>query len=456
MKIRLGLLTAALPLALYAQSGGQDTTKIKTPTAPETVDRVVAVVNSQPILMSQVRARAFSSDKYRDQLSAVAKDSVAQEKLMRQVLDELIDEELLVQKAAELKVEVNEAQIKQAADNQIKTIRGQYASDTEFMAALKETGFGSLDEYQRLFIESYRREALQYRVVQSLQRTLRPVLVTDSEVTAGIERRKEELKTRPQLVSFLRIVVLPRPSEAARAKAKAKAESLLAELKRGANFDEMVKRETMDPTTRDSLGRLGWFRQGHLVPEYEAVAYKTKPGHVASVIAESRFGFHIIRTNRMRPGEINTSHILITAPVDSSDVRIARARADTAATLWRAGVSFDSLVKRFHTEPVIEKGIPNPVILDSIPRMLGVSEQQAPYPLMLRRLKPGDVSDSFASKEPNFEQGFVVVKILTMTPKGDLTSTETREMVRENLQQAHSLRLLLDELRRNAYVSVRM
>src|SRR5207247_110270 len=60
--------------------------------------------------------------------------------LARTVLGELVDEEILVQKAKELKLEVTDADITAGADRQIKQVRGQFRSDDEYRNELKRLG----------------------------------------------------------------------------------------------------------------------------------------------------------------------------------------------------------------------------------------------------------------------------------------------------------------------------
>ena len=66
----------------------------------------------------------------------------------------------------------------------------------------------------------------------------------------------------------------PRPRRAR----SAQADSIVLELRRGADFATAAKRFSQDPGSKDQGGSLNWFRRGVMVPEFERVAFALKPG----------------------------------------------------------------------------------------------------------------------------------------------------------------------------------
>jgi peptidyl-prolyl cis-trans isomerase C len=89
-------------------------------------------------------------------------------------------------------------------------------------------------------------------------------------------------------------------SRGADGKAREKAEALLAQIKGGASFDELARKESADLATAGKGGDLGWISAGSVVKEFEAAlaALKT-PGELAPVV-ETQFGFHVIRLDERR------------------------------------------------------------------------------------------------------------------------------------------------------------
>jgi peptidyl-prolyl cis-trans isomerase SurA len=437
---RLTVVGAFVPVLLGAQNPATAARPIP-PSLP--IDRVVAIVGDQPVLWSEVLT---AINQRRAQGLQLPPDSAAQTALARGVLGELVDEEILVQKAKEMKLEVSESEIASAADRQIKQVRAQFKSDEEYRNELRKAGLGSPEEYRRSLVEQYRRQNLQQKAFAELRKKAKPVNVTEEEVTAAFERSRADLQKRPATVTFRQIIVAPHASVAAKAKAKARADSLLAEIRKGGDFEQIAKRESMDPGTKQLGGDLGWNRRGSgLVPEFERMLFALRPGEVSPVI-ETAFGYHIIRVDRVQAAEVKARHILIAPVIDSADVATAKIEADTVAAQWRRGVPYDTLVAKHH-DPTEEKGVLQPFPRDSLP---------ASYLGALTGAKAGDITDPFQLANPRGQPKYAVLQIVTATDAGEYNQSEIREQIRAQLSEEHSIRQLLDDMRKQTYVSIRM
>ena len=92
--------------------------------------------------------------------------------------------------------------------------------------------------------------------------------------------------------------------QGATAESRAKAEKLLAELKAGANFEELAKTNSADPGSAAKGGDLGFFPKGRMVKPFEdALNALQKSGDLSGVV-QSDFGFHIIRLEERQPAGI--------------------------------------------------------------------------------------------------------------------------------------------------------
>jgi peptidyl-prolyl cis-trans isomerase SurA len=431
---------ALLPAALLAQTPAASSGPVP---AALPIDRVVAIVGDQPLLWTDVLT---AINQRRAQGLQLPTDSAQQAALAKTVLGELIDEEILVQKAKELKLEPSESDIAASVDRQIRGIRAQFKSDDEYRTELKNAGLGTPDEYKKALTEQYRRQNLQQKAFAELRKQAKPVNVSDSEVTAAFEQSRAELQKRPPTVTFRQIIVAPHASAAAKAKAKAKADSLLVEIRNGGDFEQIAKRESMDPGTKALGGDLGWNRRGSgLVPEFEAMMFALRPGEVSPVI-ETAFGYHIIKVDRVQTAEVKARHILIAPVIDSADVAAAKVEADSVAAQWRRGVAYDSLVAKHH-DPTEEKGVLQPFNRDSLP---------ASYQAALSGAKAGTITDPFQLANPRGQPKYAVVQVVTATDAGEYNPSEIRDQIRAQLADERSVRQLLDELRKQTYVSIRM
>jgi peptidyl-prolyl cis-trans isomerase SurA len=300
---------------------------------PVPLDRIVAVVGDQPITRFDLQERILQ----RQQLGQrPPTDPAGLHQYQLQLLNEMIDEELLIQKAKELKIELPDNEVTSAIDRQIRETKARFASEAEFRTELAKAGLGTPEDYRRMLTEQMRRDETIKRVMAKLreENKLIPANVTEEDVKEAFERGRKTLPPRPASVTFRQIVIAPKPTEAAKSLARAKAESILAELKRGGDFALLAKRESMDPS-KETGGDLGWHRHGDFVPEFERWVWRLPPGELSPVV-ESPFGYHIIRVDRVAAGEVKPRHILIRPKLDSTDLVRAHQEADTVAKAWRA------------------------------------------------------------------------------------------------------------------------
>lgn len=415
------------------------------------LDRVVAVVGGDPILWSSILERINIE---RAEGMAVPPDSSGQMELARTVVLQLVDEELLLQKAKELKIEVTDEDVAPGVDAQVRRVRAQFPSEAMYRTELKKAGLGTPEEYRRVQMDQAKRAELQRKVIEQLKKDgkLIPVGVSDTDVAAAFEKNRSSFPRRPATVTFRQIIVAPKPTPAAKAAAKAKADSVLAELKRlGADgnidrFAEIAKRESMDPGTREVGGDLGWNRRGIMVPEFDVWQFGLHPATLSPVI-ETIFGYHIIRVDRVRPGEVKASHILIRWKIDSAQFLAAKLEADTVLTQWQAGGNVDSLTIKHH-DPREEKGALQPFPRDSLPpayatAFVGHHANEFVGPFAIPDPRDGIIK-------------YVVVQILSLQDGGAYTLADVRGMMRDQLAEERAIRRLLDELRKETYVSVRL
>lgn len=83
---------------------------------------------------------------------------------------------------------------------------------------------------------------------------------------------------------------------------KQQADSIYQMLKEGADFAQLAKERSIDPTVKDNAGDLGFFRWGKMVPEFQEVAFKMKEGEISRPVQTS-YGWHIIRLIERREVE---------------------------------------------------------------------------------------------------------------------------------------------------------
>jgi peptidyl-prolyl cis-trans isomerase SurA len=439
----------AAPVA-FAQNAtppaAQSQPKLPTDTAGLQVDKIAAVVGDRPILWTEVMEEI---NERRARGLKLPTDSTEQMEMARGVIQEMIDEEVIVQHALrDTSVHVSDVDVQNAADAQVKRVRGQFKTDAEFAQALKGGGFGTPEEYKRWMNERSRRSALQEKLFAKMRQNgkIVPVPVSEQDVNEAFEKSKTNLPKRPATVTFRQIVVPAHASDKAKAAAKAKADSLLIEVRKGGDFEQIAKRESMDPSSKELGGDLGWNRRGQMVAEFERWMFALAPGQTSPVV-ETTFGYHIIRVDRVQPGEVKARHILIRPTIDSADIAAAKVRADSVMAMWVAGANFDSLAAKYHDSEE-EKGSLQPFDRTQLPES---------YRTAFEGKGTGAFIPPFAIDDPaRAAKKYVVSQVVKADDGGEYTLSDFKNQIRDQLAQERGMRRVIDQMKKELYVSVRI
>src|SRR5262245_61853192 len=454
MKIRVSLAVAGLALCASQAFAQQPASQSNSPIR---LDGVAAIVSDQVITLNDLRDAIVSKIQRKE--IAEPKDSAAAREIERETLNDMIQDELIIQKAKDLKITIADADIAPQVDRQLRETRAMFQNnEQEFRAELQRAAIGTPDDYRRYLMDQYRRQFTRDRVLAKLQQDgkIIPINVTDAEISAEFEKAKQFLPPKPASVTFKQIVIAPQPTAAAKEAARVKAESVLVQIKGGADFEKIAKRESMDLETKETGGDLGWVRRGSQLTEFERWLFgiagyqqALQPGQLSPVF-ETPYGFHIVRVDRVQTGEVKARHILIAAKMDSPDIERTRKLADSVAKVWQAGSAFDSLAKKFHDYAGREEtSILTPYWRDSLP---------ATYQRGFEGKKPGDIvafQIAGSAKRPDIPK-FVVAQLLTADEGGERTLPEMREAVRSSLAQRGGVRRYIDGLRKQTFVYVRL
>lgn len=78
------------------------------------------------------------------------------------------------------------------------------------------------------------------------------------------------------------------------------AKALIAQVKGGAKFEDLAKKNSKDPGSAENGGDLDWANPGNYVPEFSAAMTKLQKGQVTDTPVKSQFGFHIIKLEDVR------------------------------------------------------------------------------------------------------------------------------------------------------------
>ena len=274
-----------MPLPPPPESSAWPAPRAASPATPAdagiVVDRVVAVVNQDVITLSELQeAVALFLQENREKAPSPGE----RPELERRVLERLVDHRLQVQEARREKIEVGEEELREAVQEFVgRSGMGRAQLEAEF-------------KRQGLSWETVRQEVRDQLMIRKVvrRRVGSRVSVTDGEVEEHFRENREKFETGLKFhVRHLAILADPPESDAAWAEARKRIEAVVDDLLAGADFAELARRHSQDPSARAG-GDLGELARGELQPQFEEAILKLGVGEVTPPI-RSASGLHLFR-----------------------------------------------------------------------------------------------------------------------------------------------------------------
>jgi len=251
-----------------------------TVSAAELVERVVARVNDRLITQSEFDKRLALALKG----SRPGTDAA---EVKKGVLDDMIRERLLEERAKEMSVSATDEEI----DAAVERVKAQYnlSTDAEFDAALAQSGM-TRDDLKRQMRESITLQKVVGREVTSRMD------LSDDALRLEYERQKEKFYAVPETAHVAEIMVRFSPQDAdARQQAVSRIEELRGRIKAGSPFAELAK-EFSQGTTRERGGDMGTVAKGELMEAFDQVVFSERAEEYPApvLLPDSIHLFHVI------------------------------------------------------------------------------------------------------------------------------------------------------------------
>lgn len=273
-------------------------TPASTPATDEWGDDVVATMNGRPlyeedldreyrgVLAQYQQVYAQFGQDFSSRLVGAAGRELSLN-MMLEAINRLSAREVLQAEAEARNVEIDE----ETLDARFNDLYDQFLEDRGMSAAEFEeymrTAGGDMDE----FLRTSRRSVRERLLVEALQPlVLDPVELTDADVEAFFEENIDTYH-RPEQAQASHILL----------ESEEDARAVLERLEAGADFAEVAREESTGPSGPTG-GKLGWFAEGQMVPEFEEAAFALDVGEISDIV-ETEFGFHIILKTGHRDAE---------------------------------------------------------------------------------------------------------------------------------------------------------
>lgn len=192
-------------------------------------------------------------------------------KLREVVLKNLEQAEIIRQKLEEDGYTVDEAEVQKEIDGYIES----YGSKEAFTQALEQQG------YTEEFLRNYVKTKIMFN--EFYEKYSKDFTSTDEDAKAYYDKNTDKYEV------FNADHILVDDEDLAK--------EIKKQLEEGADFAELAKEKSIDPSAKENGGSLGDFESGAIVPEFEEGVKKTNEGEISDPV-KTVHGYHVIKVNK--------------------------------------------------------------------------------------------------------------------------------------------------------------
>lgn len=423
MKSLFVLITLLLSINVFAQ---------------ESLDKIVAVVNDEIILQSELQFKTAM-------FAAQRKLNPNDETLQRRVLNSMIEEKLMFAQALLDSITVPDAQVDQQLEQQIGYFVQQYGSREKV-----EEAYGMTIEKIKRELRDDVHKNLMAETVQ--QQKFGQIEATRREVSEFYNEYKDSLGLIPEKFTLSHIFINPTTTSKVTEKARNFAQTLLDSIKGGADFQELAKEHSEDPGSKKFGGDLGFVKRGVFYPEFESVAFSLAEGELSGVV-KSPVGFHIIQLLERRGESIHTRHILVKVkPDDDADIKAIEFLSDIRDSIVRGFDTFENLAKKYSndTQTKLYGGTLGVFEIGQLDKSL----KDAVY-----KLKVGEISYPKRLDINQSEYGYHIVRLDKRVPEHRATLENDYQEIKQLADYTKKQNLYqewVNELKKNIYWTINL
>ncbi|MEI8157812.1 MAG: peptidylprolyl isomerase [Burkholderiales bacterium] len=421
-----GLFCSSIALPAYAQTA-------------QPADSIVAVVNSEPITQSEVRAAVQRTVRDMEQQRVVVPRA---EELQRRVLERLVNERAQLQHARETGVRVDEGAVDQAEEG---VARQNQINVAELRLRVVKDGL-NVAQFRSQLRDQLMLSRLHERDVEGRLR------ISEAEIDAFITEQQagqtDPLAKEINLANLL--VSVPENATVEQAAQRMlQAQKVLDRLRAGEDFAVLVTE--LSAGDRANGGQLGLRRADRYPPSFVAATQKLAVGQVSEIV-RSGAGFHILKVVEMKAPsaparamvQTHARHILLrTGPQLTQAAAVTRV-ADFKKRIESGAATFQTLAREHSQDGSAAQGGD----LGWVGQGAFVPEFEEP----MNRLADGQISAPVVSRF-----GVHLIQVIERQ-RVEMSEREVRESIRAQLKESRyeaAFNSWAQEIRANAFVELR-
>lgn len=398
-------------------------------------DYIVAVVNQEVVTNSEVQQRLQRAEQDAASSNARLPD---RDTLLRELLDQLIDERAQLGAARDGGVRVDEAEIDRAVTN---VAAQNQITVAQLRERLRSEGLDYV-RFRNTLRDQILLERIREREVQSRIR------INDADIEAWLaqQREKNGAATEYNIAQIL-LSVPENAAPAVIAQRRQQGVALLQRLRSGEDFAALV-REASDGS-KERGGELGLRRADKLPDLFVEAVSPLRPGEVAPQVLRSGAGFHLLKLVDRREAALTVQqqrarHILLRPGPKLTQETIVRRLSGYKRQIEAGTARFEDLARQYSEDGSAANGGD---LGWASPGQFVPEFEQA-----LSMLRPGAIADPVVSRF-----GVHLIQLLERREQR-LDAREQREMARAALREQKADDAYADwarEVRARAYVELR-
>lgn len=240
---------------------------------------IVAKVNGDDISVEEygkdynIIKQRYEAQYGPDFLAQQGPEGKTMEQVLKQnVLDKLIIEKVIMQKAEEDKILATDKEV----DEEIASYKEMVGGEEEFNKFLEANGMEADD-----FKDGIKKEIT---VEKYKEKYLESLKLEDKDLKEYYEKNKDRYET----IKASHILV----------EKEDEAKAISEELKNGADFGELSKK-SIEPEAAERKGDLGFFGRGQMVPEFEEAAFALEVNEISDPV-KTEHGYHVIKVTEKK------------------------------------------------------------------------------------------------------------------------------------------------------------
>ncbi len=397
-----------------------------------TLDAIVAVVGNKIILQSEIDLQYHQF---------LMQGNYPDENIKCRLLEQALLNKLLLLQAIVDSLPITDAQVEERINRNLEYYIKQFGSKEKLESFYGKTTVEIREEYRPLIKEQL--------LIQSMQQKItREVTVSPADIRqfyASIPA--DSLPFVNSEIEYAQIQIPITVSAAEKERVRNLLRQYRQRILNGEDFSVLAVLYSQDASARKG-GELGFHQRGDLVPEYEAAAFKLKPGELSDVV-ETKFGFHLIQMIERRGEQFNTRHILIKPKISDDDLAVARTKADSIYLLLKEkSLTFEEAAFRFSDDTETKNNGGNVFNPQTGNTRFETDQVDPAIFFHLDKLAPGEISTPVLTQTPEGNQVFRIYLLKTRTEPHRLNIEQDYQRLQEIVMESKSKAALMDWVKR--------